>query len=276
MRALICVNSKYGQLEDVRQYLISVLIKHGVEYVTSELDDEPNNANFDVLFIIGGDGTILRKTEFCSVNNIPIIGINGGKLGYLSEFECSEIDDAVELFLNNDLIEDVRLGLKITYNGREFFALNDVVVSRIYSDELSGRIIDVSYYIDQTKIDRVTGDGIIVSTPTGSTAYSLSAGGSILAPGISAFSVTPIAAHSLSQRSVIFSADSKCVLRLENENVAGLFIDGKKIENVKSGEYIVIEKSEKSATFLRRRTSNFYKKLSVKLLNRDKSKYEQE
>ena len=268
MKVLIYVNSEKDVDGVSLKTLITNLEKHGIEYVTVGVDDTIANNDYSAMFVIGGDGTILRRTEYVNNNDIPIIGINGGKLGYLTEFERSEIESAVVLFVENKLKRDCRATLSVNYNGKEYLALNDAVIHRIYTEN-KGMITSVSFYIDGNKIDTVYGDGIIVATPTGSTAYSLSAGGTILAPGINAFSVTPISAHSLSQRPVIYSSNSECVLKLENNYSGALYVDGKFIAELKVGDTVTINKAKKDTVFLRKEKSNFYKKLSEKISSRN-------
>lgn len=273
MKVLVYENKDKDLNGEILYSLSKELNKNLIEYVVIEFEDEIPNEKFEAVFVIGGDGTILRRTEYANRNDVPIIGINCGKLGYLSEFEKSEIAEAVNLFINGKLIKDSRATLSVVYKDKEFFALNDVIIQRIYTDN-KGSIINVSFSIDDNKIDTVIGDGIIVATPTGSTAYSLSAGGAILAPGINAFSITPISAHSLSQRPVIFSSDSNCVLRLEKSSRAGLFVDGKFISIINGNDSVFIKKADKPTVFLRREHSNFYKKLTKKLSSRNNENHD--
>ncbi len=271
MKVLIHVNPDKDIGGVSLKTLIKSLKKHNIEYLVAGIEDSVENDDYSALFVIGGDGTILRRTEYANSNSVPIIGINGGKLGYLSEFERSEIEEAVDLFVTGRLKKDCRATFSVMLDGKEYLALNDVVVQRLYADN-KGMIIGVQFFIDGNKIDTVVGDGVIVATPTGSTAYSLSAGGAILTPGINAFSITPIAAHSLGQRPVVFSSDSECVLKVEDNFSAGLFVDGKMIRTLSGGEEVFIKKAENDTVFLRREKSNFYKKLSEKLFNRNMGK----
>lgn len=268
MKVLIYVNKEKDVEGESLTTLTSNLEKYNIEYLTVGFEEEILETDFSAMFVIGGDGTILRRTEFVNTHNIPIIGINGGKVGYLSEFERSEISEAVKLFVDGKLKKDSRATLLVTYNGQEYLALNDAVVNRVYTEN-RGMITSISFYIDGNKIDTVFGDGVIVATPTGSTAYSLSAGGAILAPGINAFSITPISAHSLNQRPVIFSTKSECLLKVEDNYSGALYIDGKFIANLSEGEVVKINKAKKDTIFLRKEKSNFYKKLSEKISNRN-------
>ena len=274
MKVLIYVNPDKDKSGKILLDLTTALKNYNIEYCIIGLTDKNPSEKYSALFVIGGDGTILRRTEYANKNNIPIIGINGGKIGYLSEFEKNQAGEAVDLFVNNKLKKDERSTLLVSYNDKEIYALNDAVVQRVYLEENKSNIINVSFSIDNNKIDTITGDGIIVATPTGSTAYSLSAGGAILAPNINAFSITPISAHSLSQRPVIFSSSSTCQLSLESASKAGLFVDGKLVSLLDYKDKVTVVQTPKPTIFLRRENSNFYKKLSQKLSSRNMEKYD--
>ncbi len=247
--------------------LISLLVDYKIEYEILEDNQLQVSASADALFVLGGDGTILYLTEFASKNSIPIIGINAGKLGFLSEFEPNEMQKAIECLLNDLLIRDERATMKISYNDKIYYALNDVYLQRIFTDHIGGMIIDINVYLDGDRVSMFKGDGIIVSTPTGSTAYSLSAGGPILAPKMNAFVVTPIAPHCINYKPIVFSSRSRCDVVMDGRTSAGLFIDGTYIDKLAKGDSVTITKSEKSLVFLRKTDFNFFKRLNIKLKN---------
>ena len=269
-KTLVYVNEEKDPGRECAEALKHLLIKGGAD---CEIVDErtiPDSGEYDVLFVIGGDGTILRRTEFVNRNAIPVIGINAGKLGFLSEFEQSEIAEAADLFVRGELAEDKRSTLEIEYNGKKYLGLNDAVIQRIYENVkgAKGMVISATVSIDGDEISPIIGDGVIVCSPTGSTAYSLAVGGAVLAPGINAFSLTPIAAHSFAQRPVVFSADSECVVRYDGGASAGLFLDGKLISVLKSGESFKIGRAQNPTIFLRKKSYSFYSNLSCKLKDR--------
>lgn len=265
MKILIYVNKEKDSDGAWLNKTVKMLGENNIEYVEIARDDFSKSFSADALFVLGGDGTILDLSEFSHNNNVPIIGINAGKLGFLTEFERFETLEAIKLLLSSELKEDPRLNINVLVNGKNYTALNDVVVQRTY-DNSRGSVISVSVEIDGNKVDKVVGDGVIVCTPTGSTAYSLSAGGVILAPGISAFAFTPIAAHSLTQRPIIFSSDHKCKITLLSGEKASIIVDGKLISTLNCGEYIEITKSNKTTVFLRREQSNFFNTLTGKMM----------
>lgn len=266
MKVLVYVNDSKKESEFFLKNFCSALENEGVDYSVIGVKDLKSTVKADAVFVLGGDGTILALTEFCNLNGIPIIGINAGKMGFLTEFEQQEAVSAVKLLKEGELKCDSRATLSVSFNGKTYYGLNDAVVQRTYTDVSEGLIISVSVSFDDIFVDKISGDGVIVSTPTGSTAYSLSAGGAILAPGIDAFIMTPLSAHSLHHRPIVFSAESKCVLTL-NSASAGLFIDGKKAADLKIGDIITICKTQTKTMFLRKKDSDFYLRLDEKLNN---------
>ena len=240
---------------------------YGVVYDIKELDEQIIKTDYDAIFVVGGDGTLLRRTEFANRNGIPLIGINAGKLGFLTEFERSEIKDAVKLFIENQLVKDERTTLVAEFKGRKYYALNDVVVQRVYMDS-RGMTVTVNVSVDSNQIDTICGDGVIVATPTGSTAYSLSAGGAILAPGINAFVITPLSAHSFNQRPVVYSSASECEIVFAGGLSGGILIDGLLVSFIELGDTVKIYAADKPTVFLRRKSFNFFKRLAQKFKDR--------
>lgn len=256
-----------NQLKDLdhtwRNKLYSELTNNGIDYV--EIFADSTNYDIDLLIVLGGDGTILKLVDYIVVANVPVIGINAGKVGFLAEFETFEIEEAVQLIKNNELCIDERVVLKTKMDGNVHYALNELVVQRIFDANTSDKMLRLDVSIGPSYVDRIDGDGVIISTPTGSTAYSLSAGGSILSPGINAFIMTPICAHSLHNRPLVFSADTDCSIMVKSNSNSGLFIDGVLIKMLDIDDTITILKSNKKIKFLRKRNSNFYSKLLTKL-----------
>ena len=242
------------------------LVKAHAEYGYSPVEISETDFDSDIkcLFIIGGDGTILNFAKHLSKYSIPVIGINGGRLGFLAEFENNEVLEAVKLFHDNLLKKDARTLLRVSCNNKSTVAINDVLVERVYKDVPEAFVLTLQVTINDTVIDTVKGDGIIVSTPTGSTAYSLSAGGSIIDPKAEAFSITPICAHSMHNRPIVVSSASKIGITCIDNSACGVFADGKYISAISGSRKVVIKKAKKKIIFLRRADSDFYKKLKQK------------
>lgn len=220
----------------------------------------------DVIAVLGGDGTILGIAERAAKNNIPVVGFNLGELGFLSEFEKDELEEAVDLIRNGDLVRDERSLLEVCLDGKTFLALNDAVLQRVYKKGKAARVVKLRAYLDGNLVDNFVSDGLIASTPTGSTAYYLSSGGNILTPHLNAFAISPICAHSLHNKPIVYSDSSELKIQiLENGDSAALFTDGDKSMDLYDGAEVIIKKSEYSLSFLRRRDWNFYKILLQKL-----------
>lgn len=253
------IEGKY--LKVLEEYLNQYSIPYKI------LNDEELNGlgSADAIFVLGGDGTILWLVEYANRNNIPLIGINVGKLGFLSEFEACDIESSVKLFKENLLTLDKRMTLKVTVGNEVFYCLNDVYMQRIYTKESGCMTAEIMVNIDDKTAEQFKGDGVIICSPTGSTAYSLSAGGPILAPNVNAFSITPIAAHAYSQRAIVCNSDSVCEMALIGRASANLFVDGRYVAKINKGENIKVEKADNYTLFLRKQDFNFYYRLSNKL-----------
>ncbi|MBE7061518.1 MAG: NAD(+)/NADH kinase [Clostridiales bacterium] len=265
MKVLIYDNKAKDEQGIWLHKLVENLVDEGIEYQVLTDENLSKSYSADALFVLGGDGTVLFVNEFANRNNIPIIGINAGKLGFLSEFECYDMKSAVTLLKNGDLKRDERSVIELQFNGQTYCVLNEVFIQRIYIDGFGSIVTEASVYCDGLDICDVKGDGIIICTQTGSTAYSLSAGGSILAPGINAFSITPIAAHGLSQRPIICSADSKIEVKVTGKTLVGLFVDGKFVDKLEAGQTFKLTKAKNPTVFLRKTNFDFFKRLKMKL-----------
>jgi len=266
MRILI-YNNKGKDIGGVwLKQFVNLLIEEKIDYRVLNDENLSEQESADAIFVHGGDGTILFLTEFASRNGIPIIGINAGKLGFLTEFENDEAKTALKLLKENKLIIDERATMHISYKNKSYFALNDVFLQRIYQGT-TGMLVEVAVNIDDNKVASFKGDGLVISTPTGSTAYSLSAGGPVLSPMMNAFVMTPLAAHSLNTKPIVFSARSECTVMVDGKTTTGLFIDGTFIDTLVHGDYIKINKNVNKVIFLRKKSFNFYNRLNKKLNN---------
>ncbi len=262
MKVGIFCNRSAKRFTDIRRDLLRILEQKNISYEVYYSVDEIGA--IDILFVLGGDGTILKVAIEAGRKNIKLIGINAGNLGFLTEFEGEQIEEAVDL-IHGQFQTDKRTVLEVCVGDKHFYALNDVVFQRNNSTEADNNVVSISTEIDGNKVDSFIGDGIIVSTPTGSTAYSLSAGGSVLAPGIDAFILTPICAHSLHNRPIVYSDHSIMHVLLEKDAVAALFCDGSYICNVTFNDAIFIQRAAFDVTFISRPDSNFFAKLLYKL-----------
>lgn len=267
MKILLYVNPDKDKNGEYFNRIKALLVKHGLNFdlLTDGIKISPDE--YSAMFVIGGDGTLLRRTEIACLNNIPIIGINIGRLGFLTEFEIDEAEDAIRLFKNGNLIKDERLTLKIQCRDNTYYALNDASFSRLY-EENTRMVVSLGIKIGSAKMRTLIGDGAVVATPTGSTAYSLAAGGPIIEPNEDVICVTPLAAHSFSARSIVCSAHNPCSVTHEGGANVGLFVDGKLVETLKEKDVALISKAERKTVFLRRDGFDFFSRLNKKLQDR--------
>ena len=245
--------------------IFSDLTKSGVECII--VDNAEKIVGLDILIVLGGDGTILTIASECAANGVKIIGINYGHMGFLAEFEPNQLAEALNLILGGNYVIESRSMLEITHSsGKKYYALNDAVIQRSTAGNSFSNTINLHAEIDGSTVDNFASDGLIISTPTGSTAYSLAAGGSILTPDIQAFIMTPICAHSLHSRPIVFSDKSVVVInRIDNRGELNLIIDGKAVHTIKKSDFITVKKAQRFVEFISLPNANFFDKLLYKL-----------
>ena len=226
----------------------------------SELDQ------IDVLFVLGGDGTILMVASECARRGVKIIGINYGHMGFLAEFGREKLDDAIALVSSGNYKTQQRSMLEISCGKDKYFALNDLVIQRSTSGAYFTNTVNLHAEIDGATVDNFSSDGIIVSTPTGSTAYSLSAGGSVLTPDINAFILTPVCAHSLHSRPVVYGDNSTLEISPVNaKEPLVLIVDGREAGLLQNNQKVTVRKCADTVEFITRNDKNFFNKLLLKL-----------
>jgi NAD+ kinase len=216
----------------------------------------------EVIIVLGGDGTILKAARRCAPCGVPLVGINLGRVGYMAELELGELQLLQKIFTNDYTIEK-RMMLQANIGEGTSFALNDAVLAA----ESLFRMADIELYCDGKLANSYRAGGLIASTPTGSTAYSLSAGGAVVDPCMDAIIITPICSHSLSAASVVFSAES--VLEMKNICRHGetlyLGIDGSETYTLGYLESVRIVRSHLRVNFLRLKDGGFYEVLRKKM-----------
>jgi NAD+ kinase len=216
------------------------------------------------LFVtVGGDGTLLRAARVATECGAPLLGINTGRLGFLTEFDYGD-PRILELprFIDEGLVIDERFALLAEYDGAEFFALNDVVVRK---GDVS-RIVPFGLSLNKEHIADIPADGICVSTPTGSTAYFLSAGGSIISPKVDAFGIVPLLPHTLFSRPLIVSGSSRIEIGCDSEIAhAHLECDGDVLAHVGPNATVVVRKHPNIVRFARIAKLRFFERLEQKM-----------
>ncbi|HEK86611.1 MAG TPA: NAD(+)/NADH kinase [Candidatus Aminicenantes bacterium] len=217
----------------------------------------------EAVIILGGDGTLLSVAPFAARQGIPVIGINLGRLGFLTEIPVSEALPVLEAFFKNkDGFISRRTLLKINTQNGEDLCLNDVILNKA----ALARIIELLIIIDEKEVTRVKGDGLIISTPTGSTAYSLSAGGPIVHPQVETIILTPICPHTLSFRPLLIPASSSIKIKLLTpEEKVYLTIDGQRGRPMEKNEVLGIRKSELDLILVTSPRRSYYELVKEKL-----------
>ncbi|RXJ80344.1 NAD(+)/NADH kinase [Arcobacter sp. F2176] len=215
----------------------------------------------DFLVSIGGDGTLISVVRRSFKFDIPVLGVHLGTLGFLTDIRFSEVESFLSLMFEHKYRIDHRMMIKGCANEQSFVAFNDIVITR----KSVSSMISLSAKIDGKPFNSYYGDGVIISTPTGSTAYNLSVGGPIVYPLTEAFIVTPVAPHSLTQRPLVLPADFKIEFTITDKQGALVIIDGQDIYEVNEGESIKIEISANKARLIHRCERNYFEVLNEKL-----------
>ncbi len=215
----------------------------------------------DIIIVLGGDGTILRIASAAAKAGVPLLSVNLGHLGFLTELELDEIDDGMARLFENAYNIDERMMLSCSANGQEFLALNDICLQRASR----ARLLKFNAYANGELIDSLSADGVLVSSPTGSTAYSLSAGGPIVSPNLSLMLMTPICAHTLRARPFVFSDDEKLTFTSLDKCGFAVICDGVQIRSLDASPCIEVSKSKHSLQLINFKQKSFYERLSSKL-----------
>ena len=224
----------------------------------------------DIAITVGGDGTIIHATKYSARQNTPLIGVNVGRLGFAAEVEPDETESLLRILKGDYQTESrILLDVEVIKNGksRHYLAVNDAIIAR---GQLS-KIVDLKLSLDGEEIANYRADGLLFATPTGSTAYSLSAGGPIVAPQMDCLMMTPVCPHSLFSRSVLFSGESELsiTVKIPSECCCVLTIDGEKNVDILAEDRVIIRKSELKLKLISLYKRNFYKRLNEKLKERE-------
>lgn len=247
--------------------MIATIKSYGVSCL---MDPSPIEEDVECILVLGGDGTLLKAaTDFADLD-IPFLGINLGNLGYMAEVEIGHIEDAIQLLkdekynIEERMMLDGCIQLKRGENF-SFHALNDIVLTR----KGSLRIVMFDVYVNGQFLNQYKADGVIVSTPTGSTGYNMSAGGPIVEPKAKMLLLTPICPHTMNARSIVLAPDDEVVIKIpkgrngERQEVEVNF-DGSVSKTLETGDEILISKSEKVTKFVRLNQMSFLEILNKK------------
>lgn len=220
----------------------------------------------DVILVFGGDGTMLRVAREINGAKTPLLGINLGALGFLTDVRSADLPNALDQLWSGGFSIQSRALLEASGQARDRFiqstALNDIVISRT----IVSRLIELEVAVDGEMLTRYRCDGLIVSSPTGSTAYSLAAGGAVVAPTAEVFTITPICPHTLSNRSVIVSLRSRITVKVISEKPEVILsADGQNESQLTAGDIITVRRSRHSVRLIHLKGSSFFQTLRHKL-----------
>ncbi len=242
------------------QALVSILHSHNIS--TVEVNDAIAPNEFDFLFSIGGDGTLLSAVHLLQDSNVPVVGINFGHLGFLTTAGIDNIEQFVEDIVQGAFSVEERSLLHVEIDGiTSCNVLNEVSVHR----EQMGPLLTTDLYVDGEFVSTYAGDGLIVATPTGSTAYSLSCGGPILTPNCGSFVVTPIAAHTLTLRPIVISDQSKIKLITDARHSSLRLGLDFQVLSIPGGTEINMERTGHTLKLVRMNNQNFFSAIHEKL-----------
>ena len=215
----------------------------------------------EAILSVGGDGTLLRANCVSMQLGLPLLGVNMGRVGFLTELEMDQLEAAFQKLAADDYVIQERMMLKVMHGSHVSYALNDVVVSR----GGYARLIGLNACVDGDLVGRFMADGLIVSTPTGSTGYSLSAGGPIICPEVECMLLTPVCAHSLQHRPVVTSPYQTIDIQLADTAKGMVSVDGQETFELYADETLTITRSDVPARFIRIEPRSFFSTIRIKL-----------
>ena len=263
--ALVQSTIKWANDNNLEVYLADRLKSIDVDSEVSYFSSQ-NPPEVDFLLCFGGDGTLISGVRIFSDTSVPVLGVHLGGLGFLAQITPEVIIDKLESVKKNEFKIQDRLVLtaKISGNEDSYYAVNDFVVQ----NETSFRVTSLSLFIDNQHVSDYKSDGIIISTPTGSTAYSLSSGGPIVQPDVFSIVITPIAPHSLTSRPLVLPSDVEVEFRFskESENDLKLIVDGQNIINFTKGSTVKLSQANHHLKFITFEDYNYYETLKNKMI----------
>jgi NAD+ kinase len=257
---LIFVNSARAEAKSASETIISRLNDENIKVYLSTDSSIPA---VELVLVLGGDGTILRGAEYAVANNVPLLGINLGHVGFMAEVEAFTFEDVANAVINKDYVSDERmlLSLEVKRNGSVIergWALNEVSIER-----KSTTMVELFVQIDNRPLSRWGCDGIICATPTGSTAYAFSAGGPVLWPEVQALVLLPIAAHALFAKPMVIAPSSTIGIAIESSD-ASLSADALRKIELKKDDEVAITKSDTQITLAHLKSTVFTDRLVAK------------
>ena len=271
MRAIVYCRGDSASARELEREIGPYLTGKGLEVMTVTSRDDPSQvpagaADGSFVLSLGGDGTFLRAARLSVQVGLPVLGINLGSLGFLTDVEENEVYTSLDAVIAHAYTVERRLVLdaRVVREGQEILkacAINDILAVR----DLTGKILTFEVFIGGVRAGQMTADGLMVSTPTGSTGYSLSAGGPIVDPTVEALVLTPLAPHDFTSRPLVVSASSEITIKVKaSRDKAALVRDGERLADIHSFDTIAVRRSPQDVSIIRLREKNFFKVLSAK------------
>lgn len=289
MRIIIVANRRNPKTIDAMFQIVAYLDSQGIEHLEIDVEDLPDSSfaccatpedvaerfggDGDLIIALGGDGTLLHSARLANVINAPIVGINYGHMGFLTNTAENGTIPLLADVLSGEILSEQRVNLNIQVtclgdeeeppeNPREFFALNEIAIAR----GAMGHIVDFSFDVSGDRVATMRGDGLVVSTATGSTAYSLSAGGPLVGPAHRGMIVTPLAPHTLNSRAIVAEHHDIIEVSFEEGSPSSwevsLFADGDALTFERPISTILVKTGDKPTTLLNRHDESFYKQVA--------------
>jgi len=247
----IVINTKKPQSRKTMHVVQQVLRDHGFT-----ISKKP-----DFIIALGGDGTLLSAANLYGKKQIPILGVNIGGLGFLTDITFQQLSDTLIEIKKKKFKIEKRMVLQAHFDHNILYALNDLTIST----RIPGRVVEFSAVINREYICRFVADGIIIATPTGSTAYSLATGGPILLPYTEAIIVTPISPHTLSVRPIVLPADTKIEIQVGKKGKAVLVADGQRSNSITTGHVVKFKKAQYHVKLIKSLHTTFFHTLREKM-----------
>ncbi|CAN5734689.1 NAD(+)/NADH kinase [soil metagenome] len=266
MRATLVVHDGRAEVMAFARQLAATARSHGLE-IRGDDGVRPiagvedfNSDRPDVVVAVGGDGTMLAAVQVALLHEAPVVGFNLGTIGFLTEAEPSQLDEVVAILASGKFATVPRLGIAATLGQATARGLNDVVVEKI--DSL--RLVHLAVEIDGDPFVTYRADGLIVATPTGSTAYNFSAGGPLVDPSVDALLMTPVASHSLFSRTVVLSPDAVIRVTVERDRPVRVSVDKVGLGEAEEGDVVQIERAPRPIHFVRLDHGSFARAVTEK------------
>lgn len=265
MKFFLFVNTRKDEDLSLTKGIVNSLEKRNIDYVLFKADsddcsvDEDTIVDVEAAIVLGGDGTMLHAIREIADKDIPVFGVNIGHMGFLTEVEYQDFESAIDEIIQKDYFIEERIMLSSSGQD-ELTAVNDVCII----NKEPGKVISVTVSINGNFVEEFSGDGIIICSPTGSTGYSMSAGGPIVSPQASCIIITPICAHSLTVKPIVLCDSDQVSIDVLERKKGLAIIDGQRRREVTS---LTVRKSTHKAKFIRFKDYNFFNVLSKKFNN---------